>query len=287
MNWSVVIVAWNVSADLDICLDSLMAICKEIPLDIFIIDNASSDNTLELKNKYPNFHWLFNKNNLGFATANNQVRELIQTPYVLFLNPDTILTQNIFPLLSAFFEQHKQAGVIGPKILNTDGSEQRSVRRYPKVWQILFELLKGANIWPQLLHYYYGLDLDLEKTQPVDQVSGAALAIRKEILDKINWWDEKYFLWFDEVDLCFRTKKAGSEIWYLAEVSLTHKGGASFWQWQALRRQWHFARSASRYFSKNISKPQGLLIWILAPLWLIFGLLLSLILLLPLKRRYR
>jgi len=287
MLWSVVIVSWNVRADLEECLNSLQALSTETPLNVIIIDNGSVDGSILLKDKFPSFKWILNKDNRGFAAGNNQAREFINTPYVLFLNPDTILTENIFPVLSNFFSTHSKAGIVGPKILNPDGAYQRSARRFPKIWHILFELIKGANIYPKLLKKYYGWDLLPDKIQMVDQVMGSALAIKKEVLDKIGWWDEKYFLWFDEVDLCYRVKYAGYEVWYAPTVSLTHKGGASFWQWHALKRQIQFAKSASRYFSKNISPLKGWLIWLASPLWLCAGLILSIILLFNFKRKYR
>lgn len=287
MLWSVVIVSWNVRADLEECLNSLQKISFEIPLNVIIVDNGSVDGSILLENKFTNFRWILNKNNRGFAGANNQAREFINTPYVLFLNPDTIITENIFTTLSDFFLTHQKTGIVGPKILNPNGSHQRSIRRFPKVWQILFELMKGANIYPKLLKKYYAFDLRPNKIQLADQVMGSAFAIKKETLDKIGWWDEKYFLWFDEVDLCYRATKAGYEIWYMPTVSLIHKGGASFWQWRALKRQWQFATSASYYFSKNISKFKGRLIWLASPLWFAAGLILSIILLFNFKRKYR
>ncbi|MFA6042237.1 MAG: glycosyltransferase family 2 protein [Patescibacteria group bacterium] len=260
---AVIIVSWNVREQLLACLASLHALPEaEQPNTIWVVDNASTDGSaVAVRAQFPEVRLLAQATNVGFATANNLVLQQIAEPFALLLNPDTLVPAGCFPALLAAAERNPRAGIVGPKLLNLDGSWQPSVRRLPHVWTLVGIALKVTHWWPSLLRKYLAKDLDPSKEQKVEQLMGAALLIRKDVWKHIGLLDTHFHVWFEEVDYCARTKQAGWDIWYVPDAVLTHLGGQSFRQVPSVRRQRQWMQSVNVYARKYFTLPSHVLIW--------------------------
>ena len=217
MKLSIIIVSWNVGDLLNQCLSSIFKQLQNINFEVFVVDNASQDNSVELvSQQFSQVKLIINKNNAGFARANNQAIKQSCGEYILLLNPDTQLIDSSLIDLIKFVEQKKDAAIVGPKLLYPDKSTQASVRRLPSFWDQFFILLKLHNFFPYLgpLKKYHMLDFAYDKVSEVDQTMGAAMLIRREVFDKVGLFDEKFWAIFEEVDFCQRAKAAGFKIYF-------------------------------------------------------------------------
>ena len=217
------IVNYNGGEYLLSCLKSLVNISKELEFDVFIIDNASSDGSLEkAKEKYPEFNFILNKENLGFGKAHNLVIKKANTPYVLTLNPDTEIPSGTIKYMFDYMENNPDVGVCSPRIEKADGSlDLASHRGFPTPWaSFLYYFLKNDRL-------YHLTNKDMTKPHEVDSVVGAFMLMPKKVLEKVGYFDEDFFLYGEDIDLCFRIKQAGFKIMYLPEIKVIHEKGIS------------------------------------------------------------
>jgi len=254
MKVSIIIVSWNVRNLLEKCLDSIEKF-SDSSIETIVIDNCSNDGTKEflLKRKQKNLTVIQNEKNTGFAPANNQGIKISKGKYVLLLNPDTEIKNNTLKNLIAFAESKKDAGVIGCKHLNPDGSLQRSVRRFPTLFSQVLILLKLHRVFikSKALASYYASDFDYSKSQTVDQVAGSCFFINTQLTKIIGLLDEKIPTWFEEVDFCKRVQKTNFKVYYTNSAEIIHHGNQSFQQLLPLRRQVRFFQSMHTYFKKH------------------------------------
>lgn len=253
MKFSVIIVSWNVRQDIINCLGSIYDYQSSRPFEVIIIDNASSDgSTQEIREKFPSVTCVSNNKNYGFAMANNQGIKLAKGEYLLFLNPDTIVHPGALDYLIDFMDDNKDVGACGPKLLNEDGSTQRSTREFPSYRGALyrFTFLKYFKIFKNSYRSWLMKDFDHKSQEDVDQLMGAALLVRKSIIDKIDGFDENFFMYYEEVDLCYRIKQYGWRIVFLPQACIAHLGGRSSQQIPAAKRIM-MLRSLLKYFRKN------------------------------------
>ncbi|MFA6321999.1 MAG: glycosyltransferase family 2 protein [Candidatus Buchananbacteria bacterium] len=251
---SIIIASWNVKNLLRHCLNSIYVNSAGIELEIFVVDNASTDQSVEMvRSEFPEVKVIANQQNLGFGRANNLALTQAQGKNILFLNPDTLIKKNCLANILTFLNHNPQAGIVGCQHLNPDLSLQPSVRRFPSFWPIFLIISKIAKIFPNLntLNNYLARDFDYNLTQLVEQVAGSFMMIRHEVIDEIGGFDESFYLWFEEVDLCRRAVNAGWQVWYFAESQIIHYGGQSFSQQLTLKKQRIFLQSAWRYFKKH------------------------------------
>ena len=254
LDLSIVIVSWNVEKLLQECLSSIYKNQGEVTLEVFVVDNASSDNTIDMiKVNFPQVKIINNINNLGFSAANNQGIEQSQGKYILLLNPDTKIIDQALKRAVDFADKNHRIGVLGCKHLNPNLTIQPSVRRLPKLLPIILVFTKLAKILPGLpsLRRYLAKDFDYKITQPAPQVAGSFFLIRRALIEEIGVLDEKFFIWFEEVDYCKRTTQAGWKVWYKADAEIIHYGGQSFKQRFTLKKQLLFFKSAWYYFKKH------------------------------------
>ncbi len=281
MDLSIIIVNWNVKPLLERCLESIFKEKADLEYELIIIDNASKDKSCEflsqLKSQITNLKTIFNNENSGFARAVNQGLKIARGEFILLLNPDTEIFEKTLEKTVNFLRQYSHCGVLGCKILNLDGSAQYSVRSFPNLIVQVLILLKLHNFLPRLkpIEDYFLWDFDYSKTQLVDQVSGAFLATRNEIVKRIGGFDEKFFLWFEEVDFCRRVKQAGWEIMYTPNICIRHYGAQSFFQLLPFNRQRQFNQSLLHYFKKHHSKNEYLILYLLQPISLLLALLIQ------------
>jgi len=252
---SIVIVSWNVKELLQKCLDSIYKHQAKLRLEVIVVDNASTDNTIEmLKKDFPQTTVIANQKNLGFAAANNQGVLKSSSEFILVLNPDTEIVKDALSKMLEFMKKNHQIGIAGCKHLNPGWTLQPSVRRFPSFWPLFFILTKIAKIFPNIpvVYNYLAKDFNYKMTQPVDQVAGSFFLMRKKTLDEIGLFDENFFLWFEEVDLCKRAKDTDWQVWYNTEAEIIHHGGQSFNQRMTLKKQKLFFQSAWYYYKKHL-----------------------------------
>ena len=227
---SIIIVSYNTEELLRQCLESIYHCTKQIAYEIFIVDNNSSDNTVHMVKKiFPKVNLIVNTENKGFAAANNQAMRRAQGNSILLLNPDTRILGNAIDDMVAFITSRNDIHALGCKLLNADMSLQPSVYRFPSLiptishilhlW--IFKTLKKSALLSSLVLTGY------DKNHPVDCVRGACLLIKREVVDKIGYLDEDYFIYAEETDWCFRMKKAGLNVYYFADSQVVHYSGKS------------------------------------------------------------
>ncbi len=231
MKLSIIIVNYNVKYFLEQCLFSLRKACKGIESEVIVIDNRSSDGSLEyLKPKFPEVHFIKKEENLGFAKACNTGLKQSRGEYVLFLNPDTLVPEDCFSACFSFFEQHDDCGAIGVKMVDGSGHFlKESKRSFPSPFTSFYKLTGLSRLFPRsrLFSRYHLGHLDDSQNHEVDVLAGAFMMIRKEVLEQTGGFDEVFFMYGEDVDLSYRIQKAGYKNYYLAETSIIHFKGES------------------------------------------------------------
>ena len=217
------IVNFNSGDHLSSCLESLEKLKNEIDFDVWIIDNGSSDNSLtsaEKKYKYINF--IKNSKNLGFSKAHNLVLKKAKTPYLLTLNPDTIVSAHALPFMVDFMEKNPKVGAATCRIEKEDGTlDMASHRGFPTPKASFYYFFLKNN------KFYHLTDKDMEEVHEVDSIVGAFMLLRKSVLEEVGYFDEDYFLYGEDIDLCFRIKEKGYKVMYVPQVKILHIKGAS------------------------------------------------------------
>ncbi len=255
---SVVIVSWNVCDLLRRCLASLARSTQPatISQEIIVVDNASTDGSVEtLSPEFPHVHFVANTENRGFPAANNQGIRMARGRYVLLLNPDTEVLDGALEAMVAYADAHPDVGVIGPQLLDPDGSVQSSRRRFPTLATAFFESTWLQPYAPRrVLRRYYVLDHDDDETIEVDWVKGAALMARRTAIEQVGPLDEGFFMYSEELDWCRRFREAGWRVIYLPTAQIVHYEGKSSEQVLPARHI-HFQTSKVRYFHKYAGRP--------------------------------
>lgn len=248
---AVVIVSWNVK---DAVLDNLRSVFGSMPspsLDVVLVDNASQDGTVDaVLRAHPQVKIIANQENLGFAKGCNQGIQAANARHVLLLNPDMRVEPDALARTVNYLDLCPEVGVLGPKLLNSHGKPMHHLRRFPTIKDQVANLLKLPHLFPELMRRYHGRDLNLEMEQSVDSVRGAYFAINRSALNKVGVLDERYFLWFEEVDYCKRVKMAGLEVRYVPGIVAHDLVGRSFAKRGLLWKQKVFIRSLIEYFKK-------------------------------------
>lgn len=252
---SVIIVSWNVADYLRHCLDSLRAEAARHAspsIEVVVVDNDSTDGTVEMaRDAFPEARLIVNSVNVGFTRANNQGISVASGRFILLLNPDTEVLPGAMEAMVAYLDAHPQVGSLGPELLNSDGSHQSSRRRFPTLATAFVESTILQSYLPnsRLLKRYYCLDLPAGQTQEVDWLVGACLIVRREAVENVGLLDEGYFMYSEELDWCYRIKKAGWKVVYLPEARVVHHYARS--SSQVLPSQHiYFQSSKCRYFGK-------------------------------------
>ncbi len=282
MKLSIVIVNTNEWHVLAPCLSSLFRETTGLSFEVIVVDNASTDGSRDhLRVQFPQVRVVRNTQNLGFAASNNRGFEVAQGDYVLMLNPDTEILEGAIQATVEFLECRPSAGIAACRLIFADGSLQRSLYTFPGPWNIFCEATFLSKVFPRtkLFGNYTLTYFDYDVERQVDAVCGAYLMMRREVLTRIGTLDERFFMYTEEVDLCYRAKKGGFEVWYTPSGTVVHHwGGASasnrrviLWSTgsQMLYFQKHFARNERRLLI--CLKYSGILLRI--PLYFAFGVL--------------
>lgn len=219
MKLSIVIVSYNVHAFVEQCLDSVQKASEGIATEVFVVDNASADDTVEvIGSRYPWVHLIANSENLGFASANNIAIRQSAGEYVLLLNPDTVVEEDTLRQSLAFMDAHPEAGGAGVMMHNADGTlAPESRRAIPTPWVSCLKMLGFTK-------RYYMSHLSWDQPSQIEVISGAFCLLRKKALDEIGLLDEAFFMYGEDIDLSYRLLKGGWQNWYLPYPIIHYKG---------------------------------------------------------------
>jgi GT2 family glycosyltransferase len=257
---SIIIVTWNSGDHIRRCLASLPA----EGIETIVVDNGSEDETHAETRRFPQVRLIDSKRNLGFAGGCNLGAREARGDVLLFLNPDTQLQSSLDPLEQVFGERPGCVAA-GARLVDEQGHPQRGflVRRFPTTSALLCELLLINRLAPDnpVNRRYRCLAMDPERPADVDQPAGAALAVRRSAFEALGGFDDRFHpLWFDDVDLCLRLKRAGGDIVYLPQVEVAHQGGHSLEAVNFADKQVYWYRNLIYYVRKNLGCWAGVVI---------------------------
>lgn len=231
MDLSIIIVNYNVKEFLQNLLHSISKSSDKINREIIIVDNASNDGSVEfISEKFPEFNIIANNKNLGFSKANNIGMKQATGKYILLINPDTLVSEDTFEKMIRFFEENPIVGLAGCKILNPDGTLQLACRRsFPGPWTSFCKVAGLSNLFPEsrIFARYNLTYLDPCQTYEVDAISGSFMMFRKDVYEKIGGLDEKFFMYGEDLDFCYRAQKSGYKVFYVHSTQIIHYKGES------------------------------------------------------------
>ncbi|MBU0621574.1 MAG: glycosyltransferase family 2 protein [Gammaproteobacteria bacterium] len=224
---SVILVSYNTIEMTKTALNHLESSSHNLETEVFVIDNDSKDHSVEvLRNEYPNINLIENKSNVGFGRANNQALPNIKGRYVLLLNTDAFVETDTVAKTVQYMDANPCCGILGVRLIGRDGELQPSCRYFPTPWNLflgrsgLKRFIRGAKLVDDM-------SWDHASVRDCDWVPGCYLLIRKEVIDEVGLFDPRYFLYYEEVDLCFAAKSAGWGVTYFPYTSVIHLGGES------------------------------------------------------------
>lgn len=258
----VVIVNWNSGALLRGCVAALARSTAAHRLNVVVVDNASTDDSLEgLAGEALRLEVVRNRDNRGFGAACNQGAERGRAPFLLFLNPDTRVAPDGLDQVLAFLGAPEQAkvGVVGLRLVDEEGRTQRTCAREPTLLGLLGQEAGLDRLVPRLIRPHFLTEWDHGATRPVDQVMGAFLMIRRDLFNRLGGFDERFFVYYEDVDLCDRARRAGFAVVHFAGAQAWHQGGGTTRQVKD-RRLFYLMRSQVLYADKRFGSAAALLI---------------------------
>lgn len=267
MELSVVIVSYDRKEMLEQCLSALRGELEGVSSEIIVVDNASKEDVRGmLREKFPEVISIVNRENMGFARANNQGMDIARGRYFLILNPDTVVQQGSIVGLVRYLDGHPGAGAVGPRLLFPDGGFQPSTFGYPtiiKEWANLTGIdrcFPTQGVWGRVIGKtlgkafprFFSMYLRNPFPRPVSSVFGACMLVRREVWEKVGGFDPDYFLYWEEADWCYRMVKRGYEVHYDPRPSVVHRGGENYHLPQKEGFFWYY-QSLLLFFSKHYS----------------------------------
>ncbi|RPJ57189.1 MAG: glycosyltransferase family 2 protein [Acidobacteria bacterium] len=259
MRLSVVIVSWNTRELLRNCLLTVVSESKRLEpasVEVFVVDNGSTDGTVEMiRENFPSTTLIANRENIGFAAANNQALTRSNGDYVLLLNPDTELRPDALGRMVRFLDLRMYVGAVGPLLVSPDGSMQESCFPRPTLFREFWRLLYLDRLLR--LAAYPMATWGLERPRDVETVQGACILMKRSVLDKIGLLDPNFFIYTEEIDLCRRIRSAGWRIYWLPAATVVHHGGQSTRQ-AASAMFIELYRSKLHYFRKHYGWTGGI-----------------------------
>jgi GT2 family glycosyltransferase len=286
MDISIIIVNWNTKEHLRNCLRSIADTIQEIGYEIIVVDNASHDGSVSmLRQEFPAVIVIENRENRGFAAANNQAMSIMKGRYALLLNTDAFLKQNAAVRLFSFLEKNPAAAMACGQLLNADGSKQNSIAAFPDVLTLMTNTSLLEFLCPRR---YPGKRHDWREPIEIDSGIGACLVVRRQAIDAVGMLDERYFFFFEETDWAYRMRAEGWKIFHVPGAFIYHFQGQSIGR--DVRSRIEFYRSRYQFFRKWRSRRYFLLICLVIVVRLIINWLLTAVanmLMLGLKKSLR
>lgn len=268
---SVIIVNYNVKYYLEQCLEAVYRASRGLQVEVIVVDNLSTDGSISyLRERFPETTFIENKENVGFARANNQAIRMSSDKYVLLLNPDTIVPEHTLSDFIRFMDSHPEAGGVGAYMLRTDGTFAPESRRGLPTPFVAFCKMSGlAALFPKsrLFGRYYMRYLNENEVGEIEIISGACMLLRRETLDKVGLLDEDFFMYGEDIDLSYRILKGGYKNYFLPTRMLHYKGESTekssfrytYTFYQAMRL---FFRKHYAHYSFLVSLPINVAIWV-------------------------
>jgi GT2 family glycosyltransferase len=253
---SVIIVNYNVKHFLEQCLQSVFLALKNIPSEVFVVDNQSVDGSVELvREKFPNVILIANKDNVGFSKANNQAIRIAKGEYILLLNPDTLVEEDTFSKTISFMDTNSETGGLGVKMVDGTGEflpeSKRGLPSPAVAFYKIFGLSKLFPKSPKFAQYHLG-HLSKDETNEVEILSGAFMLMRKSVLDKVGLLDETFFMYGEDIDLSYRIILGGYKNYYFADTTIIHYKGESTKK-GSLNYVFVFYRAMVIFYNKHFS----------------------------------
>jgi len=250
MDISVIIVNYNTSRVFKNCLNSIWKYKNDYQLEVIVVDNNSFDDSVVMIRKdFPEVKLLINHENQGFARANNLAARIADSEILFFLNPDTLIQENIFQKIIEIFEANPRVGIVAPQLVVPDSSPQPwAYGKEEGLWQLVKNKFKNNLPTYQLTNL-------LTKA---DWVSGAALIVRRDVFEKVGGFDENFFMYFEDRDLCYRVRQLGYKIIVLPEIKVVHFGGKSLTKNKERKKLYY--QSQSYYWRKHYGLAVSLLL---------------------------
>jgi GT2 family glycosyltransferase len=267
---SICIVTYQARDLLQDCLESIYQHPPACSFEIIVVDNHSQDGTLDmLRQDYSGVYFIENTGNEGYTRPMNQALKQGCGRFLIQLNPDTLVSPGMFDRLVSFMDEHPEAGICTPKVLNRDGTLQKQCRRSAaRPWDAITYFSGLAKRFPKDRRFagYLMTYLDENQINEVEAVSGSCMFIRREVVEQIGYLDELFFAYQEDADFCFRARRAGWKIFYVPQARLIHFGGQGGSQVEVYRSiyQWH--RSYFLYYRKHLARDYFFLIN-----WLYYG----------------
>ena len=291
---SIIIVTYNSEKEIVNCINSLLPKMLDLNGEIVIIDNNSNDSTVSLLNEIDNKNITIiqNSTNIGYTIANNQGVMKSTGEYLFFLNPDTLISNGEIKNLLGELQNDKDCGAIAPQLRFPNGMIQNSCRRFPRRRDILYESIGLSKLFKNSKEFNYWKmgDFDHKITRLVDQPAGAAIIIPKKIIKEIGLLDEKFPMFFSDVDICKRIWNAGYNIQFNTNSFIIHKGGASVYQKRIkmiVSSHLSFWKYFNKYNTKHLDNIYNILVGIFLLALIPFRILLNLLFPSLIKRERR
>lgn len=260
MDLSIIILNYKTKGLVKQCIRNVKVSTADLDYEIIVVDNGSNDSIeLMLKENFPEIKFIQNGKNLGFSAGNNAGIKAASGKYIMVLNPDVTALNGSVNKMFKFMEANPRVGIAGPKLINPDGSFQISCRTFQTLKLIILRrtpwgLLPSAK---QELNRHLMLDFDHKNNREVDWFIGACMFLRKEMLDKVGLFDERFFMYLEDMDLCRRARMNNWNVYYIADAEMVHlyerasmNDSWNFWKLNKLTR-WHIA-SGIKYFAKYL-----------------------------------
>lgn len=261
---SIIIVNWNTKDYLKGCLRSVFDSIDRLNFEIIVVDNGSRDDSVEMiKKDFQQVVLIENKNNIGFAKANNQGYEIARGEIIALLNPDTIVYPKVFDRVVEYLTNNPFAGAVSCKLLNPDGSFQRNFRRFPDFYIAFLWYPVTMRIFDRYIRnrrieeYYFYSDKDFNKIEKVEQPDGSFIVLRRDVIKRVGLFDEHFPIFFNDVDLCKRIWDAGYEIHALPDIYITHYKGSAVKTLPKIYFYWLTNYSLYKYIKKHFGKGSG------------------------------
>ncbi len=272
---SIITVPWNSEQFIAEQIRSVVLGCRGLDFEHILVDNASKDKTVEIiQNQFSHVKLIANKENMGFGYANNQGAKISTGRYFLLLNPDMQLRPDSISGLVKWLDENPRVGLVSCKLVDADGqfSVVAKPRRFPHFLEQTALIFKLPHLFPKIFTRYLYNDFDENTLQEVETVRGAFMLLRRDIYEKLGWlFDPRYFIWFEDIDLCREVKRLGYQVMYNPQVTCIDYVGRSFSkQKSSVWKQRQFTKSMMQYFRKWHPTYQWIIIATLRPLGILF-----------------
>lgn len=269
MNLSIIIVNWNTRDLLRECLQSIFKNPPQVEFEVFVVDNASTDGSVEMvRENFPQVNLIENQENIGFARANNQGIRASSGKYVFLLNSDTLIFPDTLANLLSFADARPTAGIVGCKVLDRDGRiDYGCARHFPTIGGEFFNITYLNKVFPKnrLIGRYQMRYWEHNDSREVDCVLGACMLLRRDMLNQVGLLDERYFMYGEDIELCWRAKKRGYEVYFCSDAVIQHFGASSTRQVRPWMRR-EGIRSMYLFFANHYDRFYASLYLMMLPL---------------------